>query len=204
VAALLGPVRAGRLTAITHVLEESMRTLLIQAAVAACSLCLLVPLCCWADLLGDRVSERNFRRVEVGMTYRQVEAVLGGGPTGLSLGYSRETWPEEKGWPVMWWGDMYSVIVWFDENGLALGKATSEWSPTKSWESRSAGERALRFLRLENGPPRGMDHEAMYNGMPVRGRLLPFASAALLAAVAMSAVAAWGVRRHRPKRAAGR
>jgi hypothetical protein len=190
-----------------------MRTLLIRAAVAACSLCLLVPLFYRADFLGDRVNERNYRRVEVGMTERQVEAILGGGqeahyrwisPCGLPDESSRDRYPpcrpEKSGdsrdgshLPVEWYGDMYSVVVWFDEGGRVSGKGSWEWVPTKGWEIRSWVERVYRFLRLENGPPRTAEGEAMYNGRPVRERCRPLAVTALLAAVA-----AWTLRRHRP------
>jgi hypothetical protein len=185
-----------------------MRTLLIQAAVAACSLCLLVPLCWWADFLGDRVNERNYRRVEVGMTERQVEAILGGGQKAHYLWISSGRRPHgvfpgcpDAGGgshlPVQWYGDLYSVVVWFDEGGLASGKGCWEWSPRWSWESRKAGERALRFLRLENGPPRTLGGGAMFNGMSVGERCRPFVFA-LPAVASLSAVAVWTLRRHRP------
>jgi hypothetical protein len=70
----------------------------------------------WLD---DRVSEDSYCRIENGMNQSEVAAILGT-PT------KEPKPPGAKIETHHWHGDVYQITVWFDEEGLVVGKS-SEW-----------------------------------------------------------------------------
>lgn len=122
-----------------------------KVAMAMAVMPLLFACAYWANMLGDPVKESNFERIRTGMTKRQAEAILGN--RNLDCPFAYEKWPENQGDPKQWIGDEYSIIVWFEHN-IVTDKAESRWAPMKTWEERRTIEKILRFLRIENGPPR--------------------------------------------------
>ena len=82
---------------------------------------------------GAGITPASYERIRVGMTEKEVEAVLGVRPGDYSGGRAYfPASPRRPGWPPlgsgrretlrMWAGDEVAVYVWFDDGGQAVDK----------------------------------------------------------------------------------
>jgi hypothetical protein len=76
----------------------------------------------WLSLVlgGDRITWRSFQRIQVGMTQKEVEAILGGPPGEYAvpkIGLTRFTPPEGE-----WWGAEAIIVIEFTKERRVLRK----------------------------------------------------------------------------------
>jgi hypothetical protein len=86
------------------------------------------------------VTPANFARIRVGMTEREVEALLGG--PGHPASSDVRTFPLEKDWRDA--SADYHVFLWFDETGRVESKAAG-----RTWPEESLFDRCRRLLFRE-------------------------------------------------------
>jgi hypothetical protein len=93
----------------------------------------------------DPISHRNFGRLQVGMTEKEVEAILGGAPQEIEDVIGSERPLVQKNW----YGHRTAIEIVFDD-GKLVGKRK-----TYFWDSRSLWEQWLEFFGLKKADGRG-------------------------------------------------
>jgi hypothetical protein len=78
-------------------------------------------------VLPDRVTPENYYRIKVGMTEREVEAILGGPADAEASGaFVPPLPPPTVAWMKFWVGERWVVIVDFDSRGRVVNRDCDE------------------------------------------------------------------------------
>lgn len=114
------PHRQGMRSAATVHVMNKRRWLLVLRLTVYVVLAGLIALWMTSE---DKITEENLKRIQTGMTLRDVEEILGGRPNGIdkSVRYQPVDEPTPR-YPLVWSGPLMRIQVVFDDDGKVISR----------------------------------------------------------------------------------